>query len=122
MPGEEASYGITLHNKGIEAIADWRLRVLAVKAPERYVSRIRDAQTVGEIEIPRLGAGESRALEVPVTAPGPGEWMLLFDARDGGGMRAAELGSPPLQVRLDVSEPPSTPEPSVSPSPAPAAG
>ncbi len=119
---EPATYEVMLHNTGSEAIRGWRLRVLAVQAPERYVSRIRNAQTVGEVEIPRLEAGESRSLEVPIDAPGPGEWMLLFDARDGDGNRAAELGSPPLQARLTVEEVEPTVTPETSPSPSATAG
>ena len=45
--------------------------------------------------------------------------MLLFDARDSEGTRAAEMGSPMLQVRLDVAEPQPSPEPAASPSPTP---
>ena len=107
-------YEVVLHNKGTDAIRGWRLKVLAVPAPDRYVSRIRDPLTVGEIDVPQLEEGESRSLDVPVLAPGAGEWMLLFDARDGAGKRAAQLGSPPLQVRLDVAEPPSSPSPEPS--------
>ena len=56
-------------------------------------------------------------LDIEVTPPGPGSWMLLFDARDRDGTRAAELGSPMLQVRLEVADPPEpSPEPTASPS------
>jgi N-acetylmuramoyl-L-alanine amidase len=106
-------YRVAVRNQGTKVIEGWRLKVTGVAAPERYVSRIRDALTVGEAEIPRLKPGESRVLEVGVTAPGPGEWTLLFDARDSEGTRAAELGSPMLQVDLSVTEV----EPTLGPSP-----
>lgn len=126
LPGQAATYRVLLQNKGNETIHDWRLLVLAVGAPERYVSRIRDPLTVGEVEVPQLPAGESAALEVAVTAPAAGEWMLLFDARDRDGARAAEMGSPPLQVPLLVAGPEPTPASSpampVAPSPVGSAG
>jgi N-acetylmuramoyl-L-alanine amidase len=115
--GAPLRYRVDVRNQGSETIREWRLKVHAVKAPSRYVGRIRDAATVGETELPILRAGERRTLELEVAAPEPGEWMLLFDARDRDGTRAAELGSPMLQVPLDVAEPvPTTsPDPTASP-------
>ena len=121
LPGEPVGYRVEIRNQGNEPIRDWRLKVNAVAAPSRYVSRIRDAQDVGEVDIPRLEPGERRVLDVEVAPPAPGSWMLLFDARDSKGTRAAELGSPVLQVRLDVAEPVPTSEPAASPSPMPEA-
>jgi N-acetylmuramoyl-L-alanine amidase len=110
LPGEEIRYRVEVRNQGSEPIRGWRLRVLAVDLPRGYVGPIRDAATVGERRIPSLGPGEAEALDVSVTAPGvAGERMLLFDARDRDGRRAAELGSPVLQVQLSVSEPVPTP-------------
>ena len=109
---EPVSYQVQIRNQGNEAIRDWRLKVNAVAAPDRYVSRIRDAVTVGEVQIPQLKPGESRVLEVEVTPPEAGEWTLLFDARDRSGTRAAEMGSPMLQARLTVAEPVLEPSPS----------
>jgi N-acetylmuramoyl-L-alanine amidase len=108
------SYRVEIRNAGTDTIRDWRLKVNAVEAPSRYVSRIRDAVTVGEAGIGALKPGESRVVEVEVTAPGAGEWSLLFDARDRDGTRAAEMGSPVLQVRLSVAEPEPEPSPSSS--------
>ena len=113
LPGEPVGYRVEIRNQGNEPIRGWRLKVNAVAAPSRYVSRIRDAQDVGEVDIPRLQPGERRVLDIEVAPPGPGSWMLLFDARDREGTRAAELGSPVLQVRLDVVEP----EPELTPVP-----
>jgi hypothetical protein len=111
---EPVSYRVEVRNQGPDAIRDWRLKVMAVEAPARYVSRIRDAVTLGEVPIGRLEPGQSRMLEVDLAAPeAGGEWTLLFDARDRGGTRAAEMGSPMLQARLIVAEP--APEPSPSP-------
>jgi hypothetical protein len=38
--------------------------------------------------------------------------MLVFDARAGNGKRAAQLGSPALQVRLTTVAPEPSPAPS----------
>ncbi len=113
--GEPVTYQVELQNKSNEAIRGWNIKVLAVEAPDRYVSRIRDAVTVGEVEIPRLGPGEREVLDVEISAPDGGEWTLLFDARDSRGTRAAEMGVPPLQARLDVVAPESSASPSASP-------
>jgi N-acetylmuramoyl-L-alanine amidase len=103
--GADLRYSIEVRNQGTETLRGWLLKVNAVKAPSRYVSRIRDAVAVGERDIPRLEPGERRVLEVDVAAPdADGEWTLLFDARDRGGTRAGEIGSPMLQVPLKVVE------------------
>ncbi len=120
VAGEPVRYRVEVRNQGTGSIRDWRLKVNAIAAPDRYVSRILDAVTVGELQLPRLEVGERRILDVDVTAPGPGEWTLLFDARDRDGTRAAEMGSPALQVRLSVTEP--QPVPSASASPLPIGG
>ena len=60
LPDEPVSYRIEVRNQGTDAIRDWRLKVNAVTAPSRYVSRIRDALAVGEVGIPRLEPGERR--------------------------------------------------------------
>ena len=127
-PGAEVSYRVEVRNHGHDTIKDWRLKVIAVKAPARYVSRIRNAVDVGLVELPNIKAGQSEVVEVTGTAPAAGDWMLLFDARDRDGKRAAELGSPPLQVRLSVVDPEPDPtieaettdesEPEASPEPA----
>ena len=115
--GEPVTYRVEVQNRSNEAIRDWSMKVLAVDAPERYVSRIRDQVEVGQVRLPRLEAGERQIVDVGVSVPDGGEWMLLFDARDSGGTRAAQMGSPPLQVRLDVVAPEPSPSPSLDPSP-----
>jgi N-acetylmuramoyl-L-alanine amidase len=108
--GEPVRYSVEVRNQGTDVIRDWRLKVNAVKAPARYVSRIRDALPVGEASMPRLEPGRAATLEIEVVPPDTaGEWMLLFDARDRDGRRAAELGSPMLQVRLATAEAEPTP-------------
>ncbi len=120
VAGVPVEYRVEVRNQGTDPLRDWRLKVNAVASPERYVSRIRDAVTVSELQLPRLEVGERRVFDVEVTAPGAGEWTLLFDARDRDGTRAAEMGSPALQVRLSVAEP--LPLPSASASPLPIEG
>lgn len=115
VPAGEVTYRVEVRNHGHDTLRDWRLKVIAVKAPARYVSRIRDAVEVGLVELPNIKAGQAKVIEVAVTAPAAGEWMLLFDARDRRGQRAAELGSPVLQERLSVVDP--DPQPSTQPSP-----
>jgi N-acetylmuramoyl-L-alanine amidase len=114
-PGSEVTYRIEVRNHGTDTIRGWRLKARAVDAPTRYVSRIRDAVEVGQSEIPRIEAGKSRVIELTGTAPGPGDWSLLVDARDRDGRWAAELGSPILQTRLSVSAPMVEPEPTLEP-------
>ncbi len=112
--GETATYAIEVRNQGNETMRDWRLGVAAFPAPAYYIGRIRKGALSGEVRIPRLQPGERAVVEVEVTAPGPGgDWMLLFDARDRDGERAAEAGVPMLQVPLTTFDPP---EPSPSPS------
>ena len=120
-PGSAVTYRVEVRNQGTEPIRGWRLKVNAVKAPKRYVSRVRNSTEVGLVELPNIKAGERRVVTVPGTAPGPGDWTLLFDARDGDGERAAELGSPMLQVPLSVFDPTPTPEPTPEVSPDPSA-
>jgi len=111
--GETVAYAIEVRNQGNEVMRDWRLGVAAFPAPTYYVGRIRRDALVGEARIPRLEPGERATVEVEVTAPAPGgDWMLLFDARDRDGERAAEAGVPMLQVPLTTIDPP---EPSPSP-------
>lgn len=104
-PGSPVSYEVEVRNHGHETLRDWRLKANAVKAPQRYVSRVRNSTEVGLVELPRIKAGESKVVTFEGVAPPAGEWTLLFDARDRNGERAAELGSPMLQVRLTVAEP-----------------
>jgi N-acetylmuramoyl-L-alanine amidase len=122
-PGAEVTYRVEVRNQGNDAIRDWRLKANAVTAPKHYVGRVRGAVEVGLTDLPRIRAGESHVVELTGTAPGPGEWTVLFDARDRDGDRAADMGSPMLQVRLSVVEPAPTPSPEAEPaataSPAP---
>jgi hypothetical protein len=117
--GDTVSYVIKVRNKGTEQVRGWRLRVDAVEAPSRYVSRVRNARQVGSEPIRRLRPGRARRVTVEVEAPPTaGSWTLLFDARDPDGRRATELGIPMLQVPLTTVAPP--PTASASPSSAPA--
>jgi len=117
--GDTVSYAVEVRNQGQEVMRGWRLRAEAVRAPERYPSRLRDGTRVGGVMIPRLKPGKSAVVEVNVTAPEPGqEWMLIFDARDPNGRKASTKGSPVLQVRLTTTGPP---EPPPEPSPQPSA-
>jgi len=115
--GATVTYGIEVRNQGNETMRDWRLGVAAFPAPTYYIGRIRRDALVGEARIPRLEPGERATVEVQVTAPAPGgDWMLLFDARDREGRRAAEAGIPMLQVPLTAIEPPGPlPSPGVLP-------
>jgi N-acetylmuramoyl-L-alanine amidase len=114
--GDTVTYTLEVRNQGQEVMRGWRLRAEAVRAPERYPSRLRDGTRVGGVRIPRLKPGKSAVVEVKVTAPRPGqEWMLLFDARDPNGRKASSKGSPVLQVRLETMGPPEpSPEPAAS--------
>ena len=114
--GETVTYAVEVRNQGTETIRDWRLPVSVVGAPARYVGRLREGKSAGGARIPRLEPGQSALVELEVTAPGTGgEWALLFSARDDRGRRAAEMGSPMLQVPLTTLDPP---QPSTEPSPA----
>ncbi|MGD8485763.1 MAG: N-acetylmuramoyl-L-alanine amidase [Chloroflexota bacterium] len=111
--GQTVRYAVEVRNQGTEAIRGWRLSVNAVGAPARYVGRIGRGKLVGEARIPRLEPGDTTVVEVEVTAPAEArEWMLVFDARAGNGKRAAQLGSPALQVRLTTVAPEPSPAPS----------
>ncbi len=111
--GDTISYQVEVRNQGNETLRDWRLGVAAFPALEHYIGRIRRGTPVGEVPIPRLDPGEVSTVDIEVTAPEPGaDWVLLFDARDDDGRRAADMGSPMLQVRLSTLAPPwSTPAP-----------
>ncbi len=94
-----ATYAIEVRNQGNAPLREWRLEAAAFPAPSHYVGRIRRGSVAGEALIPRLEPGEAASVEVDIAAPGPGgEWMLVFDARERGGRRAATGGSPALQV------------------------
>jgi len=116
-PGAPVTYRVEVRNQGNDSIGGWRLKANAVRSPKYYVSRMRDASGVGITDIPRLEAGESRVVELVGKAPGPGEWTVLFDARDRDGDRAVELGSPMLQAPLSVLDP--APEPTLETVPTP---
>jgi hypothetical protein len=106
VSGETVAYALEVRNGGNETMRDWRLRASAYPAPSRYIGRIRPDTSSGEARIPRLEPGESAIVEIEVTAPEPGgDWMLLFDARDRDGNRAAGMGSPMLQVPLTTVDP-----------------
>ena len=113
VAGETIDLVIDVRNQGTETMRDWRLPVSVVPAPVRYVGRVPKAPSVGEARIPRLEPGQSRAVEVEVLAPAAaGQWTMLFDARDDDGERAANLGSPMLQVPLTTTDPlPASPAP-----------
>jgi len=115
-PGQTVTYEVEVRSQGSERLDGWRLDVSAVGAPARYVGRTGRGETVAEARIPRLAPGETATVAVEVEAPAEArEWMLVFDARDRDGKRAAALGSPALQVRLMVDEPAASPSPSASP-------
>lgn len=118
VAGERAEFEVEVRNQGTRPIRGWRLGVDAVGAPARYVGRLGRGQPVGSVRIPRLAPGDTAVVAVTVKVPAEArEWMLVFDARDAGGRRAAALGAPPLQVRLTTTEPAvSDPAPSPSPS------
>ncbi len=119
-PGETVRYEIEVRNQGTEPIRDWRLHAVSMPAPSPYVGRLRKGKAVGEARLPRLAPGQSTVVEVVVRAPAKaGEWTLLFDGRDRDGARAAELGSPMLQVRLDTADPLEPPPVEPPPSPLP---
>ena len=104
--GDTLSYQLEVRNQGNEVLRDWTVGVSALPAPEHYIGRIRRGTPVGGASIPRLGPGDAAAIDIDVQAPGPGgDWMLLFDARDRDGKRAAVSGSPMLQVRLSTRDP-----------------
>ena len=114
--GETVRYEVEVRSQGSEDLNGWRLGVAAVGAPARYVGRTGRGQAVGEARVPRLAPGETATVSVEVTAPAEArEWMLVFDARDRDGKRAAALGSPALQVPLSTVEPEASAEPSESP-------
>ena len=64
-----ATYRIEVRNQGQETLRDWRLKANAVKAPSRYVSRMRNSVEVGIVELPRIRAGERKVVELTGTAP-----------------------------------------------------
>ena len=104
--GDTLSYQVEVRNQGNEALRDWTVGVSAFPAPEHYIGRIRRGTPVGEASIPRLDPGDAATIDIDVQAPGPaGDWMLLFDARDRDGKRAAASGSPMLQVPLATRDP-----------------
>jgi hypothetical protein len=116
-PGETVSYEVEVRSQGSEGLNGWSLGVSAVGAPARYVGRTGRGEPLAEARIPRLAPGETALVTVEVEAPAQArEWMLVFDARDRDGKRAATLGSPALQVRLTTVDP--QPSPLASPSPA----
>jgi N-acetylmuramoyl-L-alanine amidase len=115
--GETATYRVEVRNHGNESLRDWRLHVAAFPAPEHYIGRIREGSPVGQAPVPRLQPGEAVTVDLDVTAPeSGGAWVLVFDARSRGGDRAAEMGSPMLQVPLTTIG-----APAVAPTPAAAA-
>ena len=119
-PGETVRYEVEVRSQGNQELDRWRLAASAAGAPARYVGRTGRGEPVGEARIPRLAPGQTTVVAIDVTAPPEArEWMLLFDARDRDGERAAALGSPPLQVRLEVVDPAASTEPAASESPSP---
>jgi len=118
MAGERVSFEVEVRNQGNEPMRGQRLAAVAFPAPSRYIGRVRSGLSVGQARIPRLEPGESAALSVEVTAPEPAEglavqdWMVLFDAWDRDGRRAAHLGSPILQARITTTRPEPSPAPS----------
>lgn len=119
VPGDEVAYRVEVRNHGQDPIRGWRLKANAVRAPQRYVGRVRNSVEVGLVDLPRIEPGQGRVVEFSGTAPEAGQWMLIFDARDRDGDRAAELGSPMLQVRLAVVDPEPSPGPEQSAEPEP---
>jgi hypothetical protein len=124
--GERVSYRVEVRNQGNETMRDWRLGVGALPAPSHYIGRIREGAPVGQAPLPRLEPGEAAVIELELTAPASGgDWVLLFDARTRDGDRAAEMGSPMLQLPLTTLAPavagPTEPAPSSSPPSATAA-
>jgi N-acetylmuramoyl-L-alanine amidase len=105
--GESVSYQVEVRNQGNETMREWRLGVAALPATSHYIGRIRDGTPVGQARLPRLEPGQAATISLDVVAPDAGgDWVLLFDARTRDGDRAAEMGSPMLQVPLSTLSPP----------------
>lgn len=121
VAGDTAIYRVTVRNQGNEEMRGWDIVVGSRPRRERYEGRARTGDQVGEARVPRLKPGESAVIKIEVSAPAPGEWMLLFDARDRNDRRASRSGSPMLQVPLTSLDPPrASPDPalpSASPEP-----
>ena len=115
--GEHVSFEVEVRNQGNESMRGQRLVAVAFPAPSRYIGRVRSGLPVGQARIPRLEPGESAVISVDVAAPEPAEglsaqdWMILFDAWDRDGRRAAHLGSPMLQARITTIRPELSPGP-----------
>jgi N-acetylmuramoyl-L-alanine amidase len=114
--GETVTYRVEVRNHGNETLRDWRLGVRAHPAPEHYIGRLRGGTPVGDASLPRLEPGEAVTVDLAVAAPETGgAWVLVFDARTRGGDRAAEMGSPMLQVPLTTIGAPAAAPTSVAP-------
>jgi len=119
VAGEVASFEVEVRNQGSEPLRGWELVAAALPAPSRYIGRPRARAVLGKSRIPRLEPGETAMLSIDVEAPAPGQdWMLLFDARDRNGRRAALDGSPVLQTPFTTTDPPALAD-TAGPSPGP---
>lgn len=117
--GDAPTYRIEVRNHGNEDLRGWDVVVGALPKPPRYVGRARDGEPVGKAKVPRLAPGERTVVDIDVAAPdSPGEWMLMFDARDPDRRRASSMGSPRLQVPLTTTTP-ADPSPDASLDPTP---
>lgn len=118
-PGARIVLELEAWNAGNVGLRGWTLHAGVLPAAPFYEGRGRAGRAAGQARLAGLAPGQVRRVRLPVRLPDTsGEWLILVDARDRGGRRAASLGSPMLQVRVTTAaplEPTATPDPTGAP-------
>jgi N-acetylmuramoyl-L-alanine amidase len=122
-PGTRVVLDVEVRNAGSTPLRGWTLHAGIMPAPPFYEGRGRPGRRVGRSSLAALAPSQVRRVRLPVRLPdATGDWLVIVDAREPGGRRAARLGSPMLQVRIstagpaepaDTAVPADTPEPVV---------
>jgi N-acetylmuramoyl-L-alanine amidase len=103
VDGESVSYTVQVTNKGQQPASGWTLEAALVPAVPLYDGTGARGDLLSSVPIAPLARGGVSTLDLSLSAPPVGEWLIKFDVRLPDGTYLSGRGSPPLQLPISVA-------------------